>query len=40
MEFVFSFWYIVVAVLIVGVVAALYVFFKMDKKCILQVFLE
>ena len=32
MEFVFSFWYIVVAVLVVASVACLVVFFLMDKK--------
>ena len=32
MAFVFSFWYIVMAVLAVGVVACIMVFFNMDKK--------
>ena len=32
MAFVFSFWYIVMAMLAVGVVACIMVFFNMDKK--------
>lgn len=32
MAFVFSFWYIVMALLAIGVVACILVFFKMDKK--------
>ena len=32
MEFVFSWWYIVMAVLAVGIVACMVVFFRMDKK--------
>ena len=32
MEFVFSVWYIVAAVLVVGIIACLVVFFKMDKE--------
>lgn len=32
MAFVFSFWYIVMAVLAIGVVACIVVFFMMDKK--------
>ena len=32
MAFVFSWWYIVMAVLVVGIVACMVVFFRMDKK--------
>ena len=32
MSFVFSFWYIVMLLLVAGIVACLVVFFKMDKK--------
>ena len=32
MEFVFSFWYIVAIVLVLGIVACLVLFFMMDKK--------
>ena len=32
MAFVFSFWYLVMAMLAVGVVACIMVFFNMDKK--------
>lgn len=32
MEFVFSFWYIIMILLVLGIVACLVVFFMMDKK--------
>lgn len=32
MSFVFSIWYIVAAVLVVGIIACFITFFKMDKK--------
>lgn len=32
MSFVFSFWYIVMILLVAGIAACLVVFFKMDKK--------
>ena len=32
MAFVFSTWYIIVALLVVGIIACLGIFFKMDKK--------
>jgi hypothetical protein len=32
MVFVFSVWYIIAAILFVGIIASLFIFFKMDKK--------
>ena len=42
MSFVFSFWYIVALVLVAGVAACLFVFFKMDKqdKVLIKEFIE